>query len=74
MELTPANMRVTDILSILFDLVIIVLIVFFHIQSHSSNCRGQVISKTKTSDGQTRLREANMRISEASPVEMRELI
>ena len=47
---------------------------FFHIQSHSSNCRGQVISKTKTSDGQTHLREANMRISEASPVEMNELI
>jgi large-conductance mechanosensitive channel len=74
MELTPANMRVTDILSIIFNLVIIALIVFFHIQSHSSNCRGQVISKTKTSDGQTRLREANMRISEASPTEMRELI
>jgi hypothetical protein len=74
MELTPANMRVSDILSIIFDLVIIVLIVFFHIQSHSSNCRGQVISKTKTSDGQTRLREANMRISEATPTEMHELI
>jgi hypothetical protein len=74
MELSPANMSVTDILSIIFNLVIIVLIVFFHIQSHASNCRGQVISKTETFDGQTRLREANMRISEASPIEMRELI
>ena len=74
MELTPANIRAVDILSIIFNLVIIVLMFFFHIQSHSSNCRGQVISKTKTSDGQTHLREANMRISEASPVEMNELI
>jgi hypothetical protein len=74
MELTPSNMRVADILSLILNLVIIVLIVFFHIQSHASNCRGQVISKTKTSDGQTRLREANLRISEAHPTELPELI
>lgn len=52
----------------------IVLQIFFHIQTHATDCRGQLITKTKSSDGQTCTREAKVSIHEAaSPTELKHL-
>lgn len=43
---------------------IVILLIFFHIQAHSSDCSGRLISKTKAPDGQICSREARLSIHE----------
>ena len=54
-----------DIVIITLNIFILLLMIFFHMQSHSSGCRGHLLSKTKTSDGHTVMREAKLSIHDA---------
>ena len=64
-----------DIILIILNSIIITLIVLFHIQSHASDCRGQLISKTKSSDGQTCTRQAKLSIHDIQhPIELEPII
>ena len=40
----------------------IIMTIFFHIQAHSADCRGRIVSSTKAADGQTYSREARLSI------------
>lgn len=51
-----------EIFTLLLLLLIIFLIVFFHIQTHSTDCRGGLVSKTITSDGNECTRQAKLSI------------
>lgn len=55
-----------EIVIIILNIFILLLIIFFHIQSHSSDCRGYVVSKTKTSNGLSVVREAKLSIHDAN--------
>lgn len=64
-----------DIILIILNSIIIALIISFHIQSHASDCRGQLISKTKSSDGQTCTRQAKLSIHDIQhPIEMETIV
>ena len=66
--------QTSDIIVIALLCFDIVLQIFFHIQTHATDCRGQLITKTKSSDGQTCTREAKVSIHEAvSPTELQQL-
>ena len=54
-----------DIILMILNIIIIVMIIMFHIQSHASDCRGQLITKTKSSDGHICTRQAKLSIHEA---------
>lgn len=55
-----------EIVNITLNIFILLLMTLFHIKSHSSDCRGHLLSKTKTSDGHTVIREANLSIHDPS--------
>ena len=40
-------------------------LIFFHIQTHATDCRGQLITKTKTPEGLMCTRQAKLSIHEA---------
>jgi|TARA_Y100001956_G_C4112238_1_gene183021 hypothetical protein len=42
------------------------MIIFFHVQAHATDCRGQVVTKTKTPEGLTCTREAKLSIHESA--------
>ena len=48
-------------------IMLIVLMIFFHIQAHSSDCSGRLVSRTKAADGQTCSREARLSIHDHDP-------
>jgi hypothetical protein len=43
-------------------LLLFVLMIFFHIQAHSSDCSGRLVSRTKAPDGQICTKEARLSI------------
>lgn len=43
----------------------ILLAVFFHLKTHATDCRGQLVTKTKSADGQSCTRQAKLSIHEA---------
>ena len=53
-----------EIMSLIFDISIIVLLIFQIIKSHHGDCRGAVVSKIKSSDGNCVTREAKLSIHE----------
>ena len=55
-------LNTADIVIISLEVLILSLMVFFHIQTHATDCRGQLITKTKTPDGLTCTREAKLSI------------
>lgn len=57
--------QTVDIVIICLEILIIALSIFFHIQTHATNCRGQLITKTKTPEGLTCTRQAKLSIHEA---------
>ena len=67
-------MQTPDIIIIALLSFDIVLQIFFHIQTHATDCRGQLVTKTKSSDGHTCTREAKVSIHEAgAPSELQHL-
>lgn len=46
---------------------LIVLMIFFHIQAHSTDCSGRLVSRTKAPDGQMCSREARLSIHDHDP-------
>ena len=57
--------QTVDIVMISLEIVIIILLIFFHIQTHATDCRGQLITKTKTPEGLMCTRQAKLSIHEA---------
>ena len=53
-----------EIMSLIFDISIIVLLIFQIIKSHHGDCRGAVVSKIQSSDGNCVTREAKLSIHE----------
>ena len=53
-----------EIMSLIFDISIIVLLIFQIIKSHRGDCRGAVVSKIQSSDGNCVTREAKLSIHE----------
>jgi hypothetical protein len=53
-----------EILSLVFHLSTAVLIIFHIIKSHHGDCRGALVSKIQSSDGQCVTREAKLSIHE----------
>ena len=53
-----------EIMSLIFDISIIVLLIFQIIKSHHGDCRGAVVSKIQSSDGNCVTREAKLGIHE----------
>ena len=58
-------LNTADIVIISLEVLMLSLIIFFHIQTHATDCRGQLITKTKTPEGLTCTREAKLSIHEA---------
>ena len=56
----------SDIVIICLEIVLISMIIFFHVQAHATDCRGQVVTKTKTPEGLTCTREAKLSIHESA--------
>ena len=54
-----------DIVILCLEIVIISLLIFFHVQTHATDCRGQLITKTKTPEGRLCTRQAKLSIHEA---------
>ena len=54
-----------DIILMILNIIIIVLILMFHIQTNATDCRGQLVTKTKSSDGHICTRQAKLSIHEA---------
>ena len=53
-----------EILSLILNISIIILIIFQIIKSHHGDCRGAVVSKIQSSDGQCVTREAKLSMHE----------
>ncbi len=53
-----------EIMSLIFDISIIVLLIFQIRKSHHGDCRGAVVSKIQSSDGNFVTREAKLSIHE----------
>ena len=53
-----------EIMSLIFDISIIVLLIFQIIKSHHGDCRGAVVSKIQSSDGNCVTHEAKLSIHE----------
>ena len=66
----PELYQTVDIVIICLEIVIISLLIFFHIQTHATDCRGQLITKTKTPEGLTCTRQAKVSIHEANHTEL----
>ena len=54
-----------EILSLIFNIFITILLIFQIIKSHHGDCRGAVVSKIQSSDGQCVTREAKLSMHEA---------
>ena len=57
--------RTPEIVIIALSILNILLSVFMCFGAHASDCRGQVVTKTKSADGQTCTREAKLSIHDA---------
>lgn len=55
-----------EIINIVFNISIVILLLFSIIKSHHGDCRGAVVSKTQNPDGQCVTREAKLSIHEAA--------
>ena len=58
------DIAVEQCVSLIFDISIIVLLIFQIIKSHHGDCRGAVVSKIQSSDGNCVTREAKLSIHE----------
>ena len=74
MHVELSEFRTPDIIIVLTNIVILIVTLFFHIRTHCTDCRGQLLTKTKGVDGQTHTREAKLSIHDmARPVELQNL-
>ena len=69
--MVEANVTLTsfEIINISMNLIILALLIFQIVKSHHGDCRGAVISKTQTPDGQCITREAKLSMHEMTPHE-----
>lgn len=57
--------RTPEIVIMVLVVLDILLSVFMHLGAHASDCRGQLMTKTKSADGQTCTRQAKLSIHDA---------
>jgi hypothetical protein len=58
------SFKTFEILSIFIDLIILVIVFLQFINTHCGDCRGMIMSRTKTSDGQLVTRQAKLSMHE----------
>lgn len=56
------QIQILDILNLIFNIVTLILIIFFHDLNYIKKCRGKLVSKTKLSDGQMYVKTAQVSI------------
>ena len=66
---TNINFTTFEILTLLIDMLTFVLLIFLCVRTHTGDCRGTLLSKTKTSDDQSVIREAKLSMHERSHVD-----
>jgi hypothetical protein len=63
---TNISFTTFEILTLLINSLTFVLLIFLCVRAHTGDCRGTLLSKTKTSDGQSVIREAKLSMHERS--------
>jgi hypothetical protein len=63
---TNISFTTFEILTLLINSLTFVLLIFLCVRTHTGDCRGTLLSKTKTSDGQSVIREAKLSMHERS--------
>ena len=58
------NQQLANIGLFSLSILILILLFFFNIKAHAGECQGRVLSETKTADGQTHIRKAELSIHE----------
>jgi hypothetical protein len=63
-----ANISFTtyEVLTLSINLLTFVLLIFLCVKTHTGDCQGTLLSKTKTSDGQSVIREAKLSMHDKS--------
>ena len=56
------QIQLLDILNLVFNIITIILIIFFHDLNYVKKCRGKLVSRTKLSDGQMYVKTAQLSI------------
>ena len=59
------QIQLLDILNLIFNIITLILIIFFHDLNYIKKCRGKLVSKTKLSDGQMYVKTAQVSIHDA---------
>ncbi len=63
---TNVSFTTFEICTLLINLLTFALLLFLCVRTHTGDCRGSLLSKTKTSDGQSVIREAKLSMHESS--------
>ena len=61
---TNINFTTFEILTLLINLLTFVLLLCLFVRTHTGDCQGTLLSKVKTSDGQSVVREAKLSMHE----------
>jgi hypothetical protein len=61
---TSINFTTFEIVALSLNLLTFVLLIFLCVRTHTGDCQGTLLSKTKSSDGQSVIREAKVAMHE----------
>ena len=56
-----------ELVSTVFHIVTVIILLILFFKTHTGNCRGAIISKTQTGNGQCTTREAKLSMHEKAP-------
>ena len=56
-----------EIISLIFHLLTVIILLIQFFKTHTGNCRGAIVSKTQTGEGQFITREAKLSMHEKAP-------
>jgi hypothetical protein len=63
---TNISFTTYEVLTLSINLLTFVLLIFLCVRAHTGDCQGTLLSKTKSSDGQSVIREAKVAMHERS--------
>lgn len=58
------QIQIIDIVNLVFNIITVILIIFFHDLNYTKKCRGKLVSRTKLIDGQTYVKTAQLSIDD----------
>lgn len=59
------TLKNSDVVNILLNIIIIIIVILLHFHRQTSDCRGQLLSRSKTSGGEIHTRKAKLSIHDA---------